>query len=227
MPHTNCNGGVWLLQIASMRKFDQREYMKKWRSLHAERLKEWGKTYRFLNKDRIATQKKVYADAHKEHIAILGKKSKLARKEEIREYVRKNKERFNAYHRKYRLENKITVLANQRKYQNNKMKINTHFRIARNLRERLRCAIKRGQKSGSAVRDLGCTIPELKMYLEGQFKDGMTWDNWRLHGWHIDHKIPLDFFDLTDREQLLKAVHYTNLQPLWALENWSKSAKVL
>lgn len=112
------------------------------------------------------------------------------------------------------------------KYRNDKMKTDVQFRLANNLRSYLGQAIKGNYKSGSAVRDLGCTIPELKFYLEGQFKDGMTWDNWSLGGWHIDHKIPLTFFDLTDRDQLLKAVHYTNLQPLWAEENIKKSNKL-
>lgn len=31
------------------------------------------------------------------------------------------------------------------------------------------------------------------------------------------------YLDLTDREQLLQAVHYTNLQPLWATDNIRKS----
>lgn len=64
------------------------------------------------------------------------------------------------------------------------------------------------------------------MYLEGQFREGMSWDNWGIAGWHIDHKVPLAFFDLTDREQFLQAVHYSNLQPMWALENTQKGAKV-
>ena len=83
-------------------------------------------------------------------------------------------------------------------------------------------AIKTNAKAGSAVRDLGCTIPELKAHLEAQFQPGMTWDNWSLKGWHIDHIKPLTSFDLTNREQFLQACHYTNLQPLWASENLSK-----
>lgn len=112
-------------------------------------------------------------------------------------------------------------------YQNNRKKIDIQFRLACNLRARINTAIVRGYKSGSAIRDLGCTIQELKFYIEGQFKDGMTWNNWSRDGWHIDHKIPLAFFDLTDRDQFLQAVHYTNLQPMWAIENIKKSKKII
>jgi hypothetical protein len=71
-----------------------------------------------------------------------------------------------------------------------------------------------GAKAGSAVRDLGCTIPELMVYLEARFQEGMSWENYG--AWHLDHIKPLVLFDLTDREQFLQAAHYTNLQPLWA-----------
>ena len=98
-------------------------------------------------------------------------------------------------------------------------------RLRSNLRTRLYSAINGNQKTGSAVCDLGCTIDELKAYLEVLFRPGMTWDNWAFDGWHIDHIKPLVSFDLTDREQFLQACHYTNLQPLWAKENLSKSDK--
>ncbi len=84
-------------------------------------------------------------------------------------------------------------------------------------------AIRTGAKSGSAVRDLGCTILELKAYLEARFLPGMTWKNHGLKGWHIDHIRPLTSFDLADRAQLLQAVHYTNLQPLWWQDNLRKA----
>lgn len=51
----------------------------------------------------------------------------------------------------------------------------------------------------------------------------MTWNNWALHGWHIDHILPLSKFDLSDPEQVKIACNYTNLQPLWAEDNLRKS----
>ena len=94
------------------------------------------------------------------------------------------------------------------------------------LRSRLYNAINRNYKNGSAVKDLGCSIDEFKIYLESKFSPGMTWENWSKFGWHIDHIVPLINFDLAEREQFLKACHYTNLQPLWWNENLTKVKRV-
>ena len=96
-------------------------------------------------------------------------------------------------------------------------------KIGRNLRSRLNKAIKGNYKTGSAVRDLGCSIKELKKYLESKWQQGMSWDNYG--EWHIDHIKPLNSFDLEDEEQLKEACHYTNLQPLWAKDNLKKGSK--
>jgi len=101
------------------------------------------------------------------------------------------------------------------------------FRIKVQLRNRLRSAINGNYKSGSAVGDLGCSIEAFKSYMESLFESGMTWDNWGVYGWHIDHIMPLAGFDLTDRSQLLKACHYTNLKPLWCTENLKKGKAVV
>jgi hypothetical protein len=99
------------------------------------------------------------------------------------------------------------------------------YRLRHNLRSRLSLITKKTIKHGSAVKDLGCTIQELKLYLESKFLPGMTWENYGLHGWHIDHVAPLSSFDLTNPEELKKACHYSNLQPLWAKDNIRKSNK--
>lgn len=101
-----------------------------------------------------------------------------------------------------------------------------NFKIAFNLRARLRLAVKLNIKAGSSVRDLGCSIDEFKVYIASKFQPGMTWENYGQFGWHIDHIQPLCSFDLTNREQFLKANHYTNLQPLWATDNHKKNKKL-
>jgi hypothetical protein len=88
------------------------------------------------------------------------------------------------------------------------------------IRNRISRIFKNNSKRGSAVRDLGCTIEELKIHLESQFEPGMTWENYG--EWHIDHIILLSAFNLTKREELLVACHVTNLPPLWAKDNLSK-----
>ena len=54
----------------------------------------------------------------------------------------------------------------------------------------------------------------------------MSWNNYGFDTWHIDHIIPCDKFDLTDPKQQEQCFHYTNLQPLWAIENWQKANKL-
>ncbi len=109
-------------------------------------------------------------------------------------------------------------------FKNTRYKRDLNYRLACVLRARTTSAIRNKQKSGSAVDDLGCSISELKVYLEAKFQPGMTWENWALKGWHIDHIRPLASFDLETEEQFKEACHYTNLQPLWALENIIKGA---
>lgn len=101
------------------------------------------------------------------------------------------------------------------------------FKLSRLMRGRLNMALRINQKAGSAIRDLGCSIEELKSYLESKFEPGMSWDNHGKKGWHIDHIIPLSSFNLGNREELLRACHYTNLQPMWANANIAKRDKII
>ncbi len=148
---------------------------------------------------------------------------KNSKKETIRreKYYKKNREKILKYNKHWKKENKNEL--NQ--YRRKKYLTKIDYKLSCNLRIRINHAMKTNQKTGSAVRDLGCSIPELKTHLEKQFKDGMSWKN---HGeWHIDHKIPLDSFNLIKREEFLRAVHYSNLQPMWAKDNLSKGNKIL
>lgn len=76
----------------------------------------------------------------------------------------------------------------------------------------------------SYSKKLGCTLKVFKNHIESQFKDGMSWDNYGK--WHLDHIYPLSVAIKQGDDIFLKACHYTNLQPLWAVDNIKKSNKV-
>lgn len=98
-------------------------------------------------------------------------------------------------------------------------------RIAQNLRGRTRSALRAISKIASTENLLGCTFEELKNYLQSKFLPDMSWENYG--DWHIDHIKPCSSFDLTQEAQQKECFHYTNLQPLWAIDNISKGAKIL
>jgi hypothetical protein len=137
------------------------------------------------------------------------------------QFAHKQKQRSTIYQKN----NLDKVLIYNKSYRKKRETHDVGYKLSNSLRSRLTHAVSNKQKSGSAVRDLGCSIEELRLHLESKFQPGMNWKNYGRSGWHIDHVIPLSSFDLLDRDQLLKACHYTNLQPLWAQDNLIKGAK--
>jgi hypothetical protein len=105
------------------------------------------------------------------------------------------------------------------------------YRIGLNLRARVGQALRKyraGQPESvtASIRELlGCTMSELVTHLESKFLREMSWENYSRKGWHMDHIIALVSFDLTDPEQRRAAFHYTNLQPLWAGDNFRKGGR--
>jgi hypothetical protein len=141
------------------------------------------------------------------------------------EYMRAWRKAHPDYHVVYEHEHKAILREARRRSEKARLSVDLSAKLAKALRTRLRSALKQNQRRGSAVRDLGCTIPELRRHLESQFLPGMSWENWSRRGWHIDHIRPLVSFDLTDPEQLKQAVHFSNLRPLWQHDNQSKDAR--
>jgi len=145
-----------------------------------------------------------------------------------RDYHREYSKRYNqtekrkAYRREWmRIWNKKNA---KKIYQQRRKR--PYEQLASVIRARIYDVLKHGYKSERTEKLIGITIKELKMYLEGQFKPGMTWENYGFYGWHVDHIRPLSSFDLTKAEEQRKAFHYTNLQPLWAKDNLHKHSRV-
>jgi len=170
-----------------------------------------------------------YYTDHKEETLAKVKEYAKTHKDKIKEYQERyrelNKEKNTEYQAAYRSKHIAKSRAYAKQYQNDRLKNDADFRLSRNIRARIRNAIHNNSKSKSSFELLGCTMDDFKKHIESQFKDGMTWDNWGRFGWHIDHIKPCALFNLRDPEQQKQCFHYTNLQPLWALENQSKGKK--
>jgi len=163
------------------------------------------------------------------------KRYKEKHKDEIKEYNKK-------YHREYRKTHKLVKTVKytkikttktkeektiyQRDYRRKRRAEDLEFRIKDILRSRISSAIKNKANKGKRTLELvGCSMPEFIKYLESKFTEGMSWENYGYYGWHIDHIRPCASFNLLNEDEQKKCFHYTNLQPLWAIDNrkkWSK-----
>ena len=182
---------------------------KAWKKRNPNKVKAGDAVYRLKNEDKI----KVYNQEYNKRPKVRLAKAK---------YAMIHREELNSKGREY----KKSHPEKAREYVRHRRKNDLQFKLKMALRHRLYLALKGNRKRGSAVKNLGCTIQEFKVYIENLFLPGMNWENWAKKGWHLDHKIPLDNFDLTDELQLSKACHFTNLQPLWWRDNIVKSNKI-
>lgn len=101
-----------------------------------------------------------------------------------------------------------------------KNKYSIQHRIKHNIKQQFFYHLK---KSMGFCKLVGCTMDELKAHIESKFQPGMSWSNYGLYGWHIDHIRPISSFDLAIESNIYEAWHYSNLQPLWATDNLKKS----
>lgn len=136
-----------------------------------------------------------------------GRKYYLQHKDRQRELERLNKDKINARKREREKERRQT---------------DVNYKIKKNLRGRIYKAVKQNIKSESTMILIGCSVEELKIYLSSMFTEGMNWNNYGK--WHIDHIKPCASFDLSDPVQQKECFHYSNLQPMWAIENIRKSS---
>lgn len=151
-----------------------------------------------------------------------------SRKNYLRKYSINNKERLLKNKRVYREQNKEFLKEYMKNYQVARRANDKLIRVKHNVRNRLWHAFKsRNWKKDGSVKLLGADYEVVTDHLESLFLENMSWDNYGRcvdgncnNYWHIDHKIPLN--TATTQEELETLCHYTNLQPLWAIDNLSK-----
>ena len=189
-------------------------------------VKKADKIYRDKNKDRILNQRKQNSE-------IIKAKAKLYYQNNLDKMRKKNKlskikykDKILVTAKKYKIENKDKINAYRRQREKFRRKIDSSYKLITNQRTRITGILKK-HKTDKTLDLLGCSAQFLRTYLENKFLEGMTWDNYGKDGWHVDHIIPCSSFDLTDQSQQLICFHYTNLQPLWAIDNIKKGNKIL
>lgn len=158
--------------------------------------------------------RKLYRQKNREYILQKAKK-----------HYKINLQAKKEYDKIYRLKN--IVIINQKRRQRCQTHIN--FRLRKNFSGRIRTLFKNLNltTNGSKLLFCGCTMQELRIYLEKYFTDGMTWENYGQFGWHIDHITPCKFFNMENTIEVKQCFHYTNLRPLWRDENISKGDRLI
>ena len=117
----------------------------------------------------------------------------------------------------------------QRKAVRKRRNNNPLFKLQSNIRSALYSSLKKMdvRKAKKTFEALGYTPQELKEHLEKHFDKGMTWDNWTINGWHIDHTKPQSSFSFQslDDPEFKECWSLDNLRPMWAEKNRKKSNK--
>ena len=187
-----------------------KEYRKKYYNDNPEKFKKISSEYRKKNPEKIKNQFREYYLKHKKNINSKNKtwreKNEVYKNEQKKIWNKNNREHI----RKYNVE----------KYHNDIL-YNLKFKCRNRILQFLKT--KNMIKNSKTYDILGCTPQELKEHLEKQFVEGMTWEN--RGEWHIDHIIPLS--SAKDEDEVYRLCHFTNLQPLWALDNLKKSNKLI
>jgi hypothetical protein len=155
-------------------------------------------------------------------------------KQKCKEYDQKR--RLNGYYEQPRIKKnrniyfaKQEVVDLRNKRIKNKRKTDPKFKLRCNISSSIWQSLKRNKSSKSNCtweKLVGYSLKQLKKHLEKRFTDGMAWNNYG--EWHIDHKLPVVSFNFSNPFQVdfKRCWALSNLQPMWALENKKKNAKI-
>lgn len=171
----------------------------------------YNKEYAEKNKEIIAAQRKAYREANCER-----------RKQSLREWYLKNAEYAKQQAKQYRIANKDKVREWHKIYRKERMAVDPVYALTIKIRALVNIKLISGgyTKRSQTHKILGCSYPDFKLHIERQFFDGMSWDN---HGeWHLDHIVPIA--TATCEDDVIRLNHYTNFQPLWAIDNLRKGS---
>lgn len=205
------------------------EYQKQHRKELNDYRKEWGEK----NPDKV---KSYYLKQQSDPIKRAKKNQKTLEKyhENLEESRQKNKEKARRLRKqdpqaerrrtdKWKKNNREQFLKAQRKNNNYRYYNDEVYRIKKSLRSAIRRAGRGVKVKGDTLILLGCSVDEFIQYLKKTLPENATWENYMNGDLHIDHIIPLSYYDLTILEQRKIAFKFDNHQLLWGSDNLEKS----
>lgn len=149
---------------------------------------------------------------------------KICQAANSRDWEKRNRKQYLKNNRIYNKLNSHKNIQRSAQYITNRRKTDPHFKFKHNLSCKIRKVIK-GKKYKSTEKLLGCTVEEFRKYIERQFTDKMSWDNYGTY-WHLDHIVPCSYYDLSKPHHQEECFFYTNYQPLEAKRNLRKSNRL-
>lgn len=164
------------------------------------------------------------ADVIKENQKYYYEKNKAKILWSCKDYREKHKDKIRGTHKRYYENNKERIKERVKNSHYERMKRDPAYKRLVRYRTRLYKALKGYEKPAVTRNLIGCDIEVLMKHLENQFEEGMSWDNYG--EWHVDHIKPCAVFDFNIEKEVKECFHYTNLQPLWAEDNFRKHAKL-
>lgn len=203
-----------------------RKYHEKYYKEHKQKYKTRIKAYVLKNKMLVKERQRHWYLQNRAYALEQSARYKACNKNKVRHsgklYKQKNADKI----RQYNIDNAEHIREYRNLYVQRKLKSDPKFKLMFSCRKRIRGFLQsRGMKKNKRTHEiLGCSWDALKLHLETQFKDGMTWSNHGIRGWHIDHIIPLA--SAKSDIDIYKLCHYTNLQPLWWKENLQKRKSI-
>lgn len=178
-------------------------------------IKLYKQQWALKNKDKIKEQRRLKRLENLEEVRAKQRAS-----------YRKNKKSYIDRAYKWLNENRDYRNLINKEYVKNKRKNNKIYNISCKIRHRTKELLRKKnfKKNQSFKEYIGCTVEEFALHIEKQFKQGMTWELLQCGKIHLDHIIPLSF--AKTEEEVYKLSHYTNIQPLWAVDNMKKGNRI-
>ena len=180
-------------------------YWKKTKKAQQIKCKKW----RENNKEKIKQNMKKWLEENKEY-----------KRQKDKEYREKNWEKKKQYNAQWRRQNYMkmkTDPSRDKELFEHKIKSNTSRRIREILGQ---------NKSDTCMKYVGTSLTKFRIHLEKTMEEGMSWFNYGTsinngfkYSWHIDHIIPCDAFDMSNKVELAACFYYKNLRACWWDDN--------